>query len=84
MKKAEELSHRTSVSPARTPQASSCRELACYYFPSVRPEASVRKMKRWLNSDPEMLRALRSKGYRNGQRRFTRAQVKVFVRYLGT
>lgn len=74
---------RDALQPASRLTAGTCRQVACHFFPSVRPEASVRRMKRWLADDPELLAALRRAGYRDRQRRFTRGQVAVLREYLG-
>lgn len=58
------------------------RELAMYYFPARRPEVAVAHLRRWIASDPEMLRDLKRAGYRLYARRFSPRQVRVLAKYL--
>lgn len=59
------------------------RQLAMEYFPGVSARAAVQRLRRWINSDPAMLRELRARGYRGRERRFSVGQLTVFRKYMG-
>lgn len=59
------------------------RAIATYYFESPTPETAVARMRRWINSDPELRAALEKAGYRPRQRYFTHRQIRVFRRFFG-
>lgn len=54
---------------AKTPPGVCRRVLAMEYFPDVSARTAVQRLRRWINSDPSMLRELRESGYRGRSRR---------------
>lgn len=58
------------------------RELAVYYFPNITPTAAVNRLRRWIISDPRLLRDLVRAGYQKRQRVFTPQVMRVFRRYF--
>lgn len=58
-------------------------DVASAYFPSPQKASSTRRLRRWIDSDPTLARALVRAGYRKGQHAFTPRQFKVLRRILG-
>lgn len=58
-------------------------DIASAYFPAPRAASSTRRLRRWIDSDPTLSRALARAGYRKGQHIFTPRQISVLRRILG-
>ena len=58
-------------------------DVASAYFPAPQKASSTRRLRRWIDSDPTLARALVRAGYRKGQHAFTPRQFKVLRRILG-
>ena len=58
-------------------------ELAEAYYPDREYSTAVRLFNRDLHRTRGLLDALRKQGFKDGDRIFTRAQVRVIVKYLG-
>lgn len=58
-------------------------QLAMAYFPNIKRTSSVARMRRWIQSDPMLLKALRKAGYRKGQHVLTLRQVGIFKNIWG-
>ena len=59
------------------------RELACRYFPRIKPTSAVTNLTRWIQGDPQLRADLEAVGYRAGTRYISRAAVRVMHRYFG-
>ncbi len=46
-------------------------DVASAYFPAPQKASSTRRLRRWIDSDPTLTRALVRAGYRKGQHAFT-------------
>lgn len=57
-------------------------DVASAYFPAPQKASSTRRLRRWIDSDPTLARALVRAGYRKGQHAFTPRQFKVLRRIL--
>lgn len=60
-------------------------ELAMMYFPYLRPEIALQKLKRWIRKCKTLLQELTKEeyGYRASDKNYTAREVKLIVHYLG-
>ena len=61
----------------------SLAELAMAYAPELSNNAARKRLKKWLNINPQLMQSLREAGYRDRQRVLTPRQVEVIYEYLG-
>ena len=65
------------------PVGCSRQEMAKLIFPDYSTTAAaVARLGRWINSDPEVLRALNANGYRKGVHWFTPRIIRVLERFF--
>lgn len=60
-------------------------ELAVLYFPGLRPEIALQKLKRWIKKCKTLPEELTKEeyGYRLADKNYTAREVKLIVYYLG-
>ena len=60
-------------------------ELAMMYFPRLRPEIALQKLKRWIRKCKALFEELTKEefGYRSSDKNYTAREVKLIVYYLG-
>ena len=60
-------------------------ELAILYFPALRPEIALQKLKRWIKKCKALFNELTKEeyGYRSSDKNYTAREVKLIVHYLG-
>lgn len=58
-------------------------DLARAYSPNIGSRSALQWLKQQMTRVPGLMEALERKGFKNGQRRITPAQVEVFFEYLG-
>lgn len=58
-------------------------ELAHAYSPYIGSRSALQWLKQQMERVPGLMDELTRKGFKNGQRRITPAQVEVFFKYLG-
>ena len=61
----------------------STREIAQIYFPDIKAENAVKKLKQWIDRCCELKALLRRQGYRDGCHYLTEPQVRSIFRFLG-
>ena len=75
------ITWRTMAMRAET--AATLRQIAQCYFPHALDRSAVQQLRRWIQADPQLRRALRAAGVRRGQRVFSARQQRVFRQWLG-
>ena len=63
--------------------AESKKELAALYAPYLTTRGAGKRLAKWLQHNPRLLRALERAGYSSAQRLLTPRQVEIIYRYLG-
>ena len=58
-------------------------ELALLYNPYMSPEGALRKMRRWINRQPELKAQMDVLQVSRTDRQYTPMQVRLIVKYLG-
>lgn len=58
-------------------------EIAQRYFPHPRNSAATQQLRRWIQSDPQLRKALKAAGVRRGQHVYSPRQQRVFEKWLG-
>ena len=53
------------------------------YAPDLTPHAALKRLARWMNACPSLMRALQKKGYNAMQHHFTQQQLALIYKYLG-
>lgn len=64
-------------------QPYSKKELALAYGPDMSMSGALNRLSAWIKGNPQLMEALASSGYRNGQRMLTSYQVRLIFDYLG-
>jgi len=57
--------------------------LALAYFPTLKAAAAERKLRRWINGNPHLMKRLKRHGYSNCQKRLTPTQMRIIFGVLG-
>ncbi|MCQ2266364.1 MAG: DUF4248 domain-containing protein [Bacteroidaceae bacterium] len=58
------------------------RDIAQECFPGLSPQMAVKRLNRWIATDPELSCLLQLYGYKPRSRRLTRRQVRVIKQHL--
>lgn len=58
-------------------------EIAQRYFPHPRNSAATQQLRRWIQADPQLRKALKDAGVRRGQHAYSPRQQRVFEKWLG-
>lgn len=73
---------KTTDMPAKLPPMK-FYEIAQRYFPHPRNSAATQQLRRWIQADPQLRKALKAAGVRRGQHVYSPRQQRVFEKWLG-
>lgn len=58
-------------------------DLAMAYFPNLKAPAAERKLRRWINENPYLIKRLKSRGYKTFCKTLSRSQLDVVFEAFG-
>ena len=64
-------------------RAYTMKEIAVRYFPTITPQNASRRLRLWIQDDPQLLEELHSLGYKNSQRLLSWACTQTILKRFG-
>ena len=64
-------------------RAYTMKEIAVRYFPNITPQNASRRLRLWIQDDPQLLEELHSLGYKNSQRLLSWACTRAILKRFG-